>query len=400
MLRNFNYYPPMRKYILLVSCCAAVTAIAQSPIDTVIKEIIENNSELRAKEQELSAMRCDDTDANSLANPEVEFTRVWGKDGIGNKLQLDISQSFDWPGLYRARRLAARQGQSAAEMAIEGDRLELAMNVKELLVELVYVRKQLALIQGILDNIALMQQSIALSLEQGQITVLDERKAAYEAFKYENQAAGYKARDQEISTELQALSNAKLDLSQVQDYPLEPLLTNEEYLTQLDCDPALQSQAMTVAQEELNAKAARQSRFPSFSLGYEHQAEMGDRFNGVTASMTLPFFENRKARQAALLRRDAADLSSQQLKAEQTAEINGKYESLKLCGEQMQAFRQVFGDNRYISYLDKAYQAGELTVLDYINEVHYYQEQTLTYLEIEHSYFQALGWLNRYELLK
>ncbi len=376
------------------------TAFAQTTFDSVIDQIVDHNSALLAQQEILAAQNCDDSDANSISNPEVAFTRVWGKDGIGNKLQLDISQSFDWPGLYRARRRAAQQGQNVAVMELVNQQLELALSAKELLVELVYVRKQMELTQTLLDNIAQMSKSIASSLEQGQITVLDERKAAYEAFKYQNQAVALDARQKEIVAQLQGMTTVELNLSDVTQYPLEKIRTREEYLSQVSDDPLLQSQMMAATQEELNASTALQSRFPSFSLGYEHQAEMGDRFNGITASMTLPFFENRKARQAALLRRDAAQRESEQTASERKSEIAGRLAALDLWNGQMQQYRTVFGDNKYVGYLEKAYEAGELTVLDYIGELNYYQEQAFAYLETEYNYMQALSWLNRYELLK
>ncbi len=390
----------MKTTLILACCCAAVSAIAQSPIDTVLDVILDNNGDLQAQQALLAAQRGDDTDANSLSNPEVEFTRVWGKDGIGNKLQLDISQSFDWPGLYRARSQAARQGQAAIEQSMLNDRLELALQAKALLVELVYVRKQLALTDTLVSNLERMKNSIAKSLDQGEITVLDERKSAYELFKYQNQVANLRTREAEVCAELSAMSQVPLELNQIQEYPLEELLSQEEYLAQVQRDPSLKSQLMMVEQEGMNARAARMSRFPSFSLGYEHQAEMGDRFNGFTAGMTLPFFENRKARQSALYRRDASQRSAQMLLAQRVADTNGKLASLSILGDQMKQFRSVFGDNLYLRYLDMAFSAGQLNVLEYISELHYFKEQTFTYLETEYNYYSVLISLNRYNLLK
>lgn len=49
-----------------------------------------------------------------LEAPEVEFSRVWNTESGGeNKWSLSVSQSFDWPGVYAARREATRSSRSA-----------------------------------------------------------------------------------------------------------------------------------------------------------------------------------------------------------------------------------------------------------------------------------------------
>ncbi len=62
----------------------------------------------------------------------------------------------------------------------------------------------------------------------------------------------------------------------------------------------------------------------------------------------------------------------------------------------MERYRELSGDNSYLSLLAKAYDGGELTVIDYLNEVNLFTAARLNYLDLEYRYNQTLARLNRY----
>lgn len=380
---------------------AAATAWAQQDINQTVHTIVKNNVELKSQRIALAAQRNDDADANSLANPEFEFTRVWGHHGVGNKMQIDVSQSFDWPGLYRTRSKAANMGYTAGEMAVAASELDLAMQAKGLLLELVYIRKCLALDHTLLDNITKMQSASDIAYQSGLITILDQRKLQITRYAMEGEIASHRGREQEIISALQSMCpEAQLQLDAVTAYPIEQLLAQEEYMDQIaSIDPMLLSQRLTAQQEGLNAKAATQSRLPSFSVGFEHQTELGDKFTGFTVGMSLPFFQNRKARSTAILRQDQAESSANALLAQRQAETESQLRTMQVWRNRVESYNKVFGDNSYLTLLKKALDGGEISIIEYLNETNYFHETTQAYLEAEYNYNASLAWLNRYTLL-
>ncbi len=380
--------------------CASV-AWAQQDINLTVQTIVKNNIALKAERTALAAQRNDDADANALSNPELEFTRVWGHHGVGNKWQLDVSQSFDWPGLYRTRSKAADAGYSAGQMAIAAAELDLALEAKGLLLELVYLRKCLALDRQLLQNVVDMQAACDKAYRNGMITILDQRKLQIARYDMEGEIAAHCSREQEVLASLRAMSaGVDLQLDDISAYPIEPLLSKEEYLDQVaSADPMLLSQQLTAHREGLNAKAATQSRLPSFSVGFEHQNELGDNFTGFTVGMSLPFFQNRKAHASAVLRRDQADESARALLARRQAETESQLTTMQVWHARVENYNKVFGDNTYLTLLKKALDGGEISIIDYLNETNYYRETTRLYLEAEYNYNASLAWLNRYALL-
>lgn len=382
---------------LIISVC--FTAHAGDPYSEIISSIVESNPDISSQHNLALAEAAAMADDNALPNPEVSMGRVWGKNGVGNKFQFDISQSFSWPGLYAARRKAGQKALGAAEMLVESGRLSLAAEVRTLLLELVYVRKQADLQKRMIASMEKLGESIDISLAKGEITALDQKKQRIELYKMETTLSALETREAQIEASVRALGNgAQIDLAQITEYPLLEERTAEDYRREfVENNPVYASGSLVIEQESLKAKAANLARIPSLTLGFQHQAEMGDRFNGFTIGMTLPFFEGRHARKAALYRKQAAEDSRRMLAASRYAEIDGLIDEARLWKKQMDAYDDVLGDNAYMDMLNKVYKSGEISMLDYIGEMQYLSEASFSYLEAQHGYCQALASLAKYQ---
>ena len=387
---------------MLAAMIGAATASGQDAFDRTIDIIVNSNSQVQSERELAKAVALENTDANSLANPEVGVAYLWGAKNVGNKLQIDVTQSFDWPGLYGARRKANANQQIAADLLCEWTQLEVALNAKQLLIELVYVKKQMAMMNNLLLDVRQLEQAITAAQKQGYSSELDRRKIAIEAYSLSSQAASLEGSRAKIEGQLHAMChNASIDLSIIDTYPIEQILTFEEYSEKIKySDPQFLAYQMTVVAGFSDVKAAKMQRFPGFSVGYQHQTELGDHFNGFSVGVTLPFFENRQAHSAAQARVDAA-------KSQQFALLDQKQASLISTMAEMQAWRErvdnyntVFGDNAYLTLIKKAYDGGELSLIEYINEVRYYAETTQVFLEAEYNFRSALAELNKYNLIK
>lgn len=375
---------------------ASASLHAQTSFNEVIDRILDNNSELKSQIVLIEAQRLDDADANSLADPEVSVSRVWGRHGIGNKLQLDIAQEIQWPGIYAEINKAAAFTATAGTVAYQAARTALKTQVTQTLLELVYVRQQMNTVRRLADNIAKLNDAIDKGVKGGELTIIDKKKAEMESYGITNSLNTLCSREKQIIANLQGMTSANLNLSDISAYPVQPVHSLEEYKTMAEISPAVAEQLAIVDQETQNAKVAHMSRFPTFTVGYQHQAEMGDRFNGFTFGMNLPVFQGRHARKAALERKNAAQLTGQSIIERQNGEIDALYSELLINKKQIEDYDRVFGDNKYLEYVLKAYEGGQISVLEYITEVQYYNELTQTRLDSEYNYHTALSSLNQY----
>lgn len=394
-----------KSVITTAACVAGALSLFASPgandMDAVISAIVSDNPEVKSRKAEISRTRLEAADENSLANPEVGVTQVWGKDGVGNKFEVEVSQSFDWPGLYRARSRAAKAGTSAAAMLYRSSCLDIALQAKLKLVELVHRNQELALLRRIKENTDTVLAKVEEGYRRGELTILDSKKMRIEQFRVANDIVETEEAISRLKADIQALCpGTALDLGGFSAYPVEPRLSEDEYVGQIAAlDPVIAAGKFSEEHEMLNAGVARSQRFPGFSVGYIYQAEMGDKFNGFSVSMSLPFFQNRKTRAVALSRAEDARLANVAAEASRRADVRATIIQMNLHERQIQDYERVFGDNSYLSLLLQAYQGGQINVIDYLSEVNYFYDITRAYLNCKFQYSTALASLNRYSLL-
>lgn len=402
----------MKRYpacVIILSILASVfnyEATAQcsrnpDEMQAVISSILANNPDLKARQNDIRITSMEGADANAPANPEVGLTQVWGANGVGNKLELEVSQSFDWPGVYRARSQASKAGTAATQMLYRSARLETALQAKLKLIELVYLNQQLGLLNRIKANTDSVQAKVEEGYRGGELTILDSKKMQIEQYNLSSDIADVTESICKVKTELQAMCpDVMLNLNGYDTYPVEPVLSADEYTLQIaSLDPVIAAGNYAAEQAALSAKAARMQHFPGFSVGYIYQAEMGDKFNGFSLGITLPFFQNRKAKAIELARADNARLSNLSAEAARRAEVHNSIHSIALRREQIDDYERVFGDNSYPDLLLQAYRGGQINVIDYLSEVNYFYETTRQYLDCKYQYCRELASLNRYTLL-
>ena len=92
----------MKPIIYILLSVLALSAQAQSSFDNVLKEIEMNNTTLKAYREKANADKIGNKTGINMANPEVEFGYLWGSpSGEGNRVDLNVTQSFDFPTAYR-----------------------------------------------------------------------------------------------------------------------------------------------------------------------------------------------------------------------------------------------------------------------------------------------------------
>ncbi|MCC8113928.1 MAG: hypothetical protein LIP03_08020 [Bacteroidales bacterium] len=78
----------MNKILLSLMLIGATTLRAQDPISEAVSAIVANNPELQAQRDEMNVQALELKDENSLANPSVDFTRVWGAMALATSCNL------------------------------------------------------------------------------------------------------------------------------------------------------------------------------------------------------------------------------------------------------------------------------------------------------------------------
>lgn len=388
--------------ILAAIVAAAVTTgvMAQTQFDAVVDRILQQNPELLAASAEMRAAMQQRRGDAVLPDPEVDGGYEWGAGGVGDKWNIGVTQSFDWPGVYSSRSKATRHASDAYAALAESRITDKRVEITELLIDYVYTKRQLATVREIRDRVDNMVKHYEKAYANGESTILDVNTVKISRFDAERRCTDLENRLAVVEASIIAQgSGSQLDteVSSLEDYPAGRLYSQEEYADAFENrDPFVRHLDLLGQTARYDLEAQRRSRFPGISLGYRHVNELGERFNGISVGLTLPVFSSRYKTAAASASLENALIQGDMARVGRMASMRADYTQASRLAADIERFRDVAMDPRPVELLKKALDGGEITVFTYMEEVNYFDEARIAYDGMLYEYHKLLARLNRY----
>lgn len=384
----------MKFLCLPILLCLWASAFAQSIFAPIISSVLDNSPELRSGELSIRAAEASASADNALDGPSLDFDYLWNSSEGPNRWSAGVSQDFEFPGAYAARREASRASSSAAMAVLAGVRADRALAVKEAIIDIVNTTRQLRYYEEVGSRIGHILQAVDKSYELGEATILDKRKMQLASLDNSRRLADLESQLDFLMSELRGMGASIPEnvATMWDDYPLQKL----EYPSP-ESDRLLYSiRDAKSASARAGMKALRLGALPKIALGYTHAYEDGVHFNGLTVGLTLPSWGSRKKARAAQLEALAADAEISGNIATVVAENEGLYLKAARLKDVIGQYADLSSDNSYLGLLSKAFDAGQLTVIDYLTEVNLFSEARLAMLDLQYQYNLTLARLNRY----
>lgn len=382
----------MKKIALWLALIPA-TLFASTPFNDIIKEIESNNPALAADRAAAIADISNRKADNILDATEIGFDYAWGApDGKETKMSASISQGFDWPGAYAARRNAIHAAQQSASAKFEAARRALQLNACNAIFKVIDANRRCEFLQNLALNLDSIQRQITSLMKLNQATELDFRKASLAIIDVRQQYdAAELARAESLAT-LAALNGGNLpaQVTDLNSYPNQPLLPLTSYINQGSANAY--AARLDAATSQLDAKAAKMGLFPGFSLGYVFIREGGINFNGFSVGIKLPQYSANAQAKAAILQAQAMELLAQSEEAARNAEITAAYSTIENTAKRIEEYNAAFGEN-YFQLLQTLFNAKQITFIEYFNELSFFLNQKLNLFSQELQYQTLLSTL-------
>lgn len=385
----------MRTIALSICAALSLTATAGS-LDDILMSAIRADRTLNAFEYtgnaSVEALRAD----NIVASPEVEVEHLWGSES--NRWSVGVSQQVDWPGIYRARSREAASMASLNDLLLTQLAMDKALTYKLAILDVVNARARLDFCRSVADNLQRIADLTARSYDNGEATILDLQKSRIAVLDSRRNVAAAQAEMESLIAVLRA-SGADIpdaDSPVWQAYPQQqctlPSVEPSDYI-----QSAIATQRASLA--AATSRSIKMQSLPSFSIGYVHSYEDFSHFNGLSFSFTLPSFSRSQRLRVARAEADAEVFTCDAELTAAMAEAMGQYNVAVALQQSLNDYRDLTGDNTYIDLLNKAFDGGELTVIDYITEVNLFMQSRQAYIDLQYRYNLALARLNRYKTL-
>lgn len=333
----------MKKKLLILSLAVLPMFPAAQDIYTPVLEQVEAGStRLKALREVMEAEKLSYRTGLAPADPVVDGGYLFGElSAIGNRKDLSIRQQLDFPTVYAAKGKLADVRSTGAEYRFAQKRMELLLEAKRLCIELIHYNalgEQYDIQHERAEQIA---ETFRRKLESGAANQLEFNKAS-------------------------------LNLSQVRQKRARALVERESLLSELrrlTGNPALQhlrSEAEVASREVSLAKA---SALPKLSVGYMGEFVAGQTFQGVTFGMSIPLWENR----GRIQHTDAARLASERVVEDASDALASRlrilFKQVRSMQEALSEYDDALAGSRSDELLYKAFEKGELPLLNYLLEM-------------------------------
>ena len=389
-------------YILGLMLLGSLTTRAQSSIDQVLRSIETNNKSLQANTKMTDAQKLEAQTEKFLANPSVEWEQMWGnRNNPGSEYTLTVKQSLDFPTTYSNKNKLANLKANTIGFQSAAYRQQLLLNAKQTCIEIIYLRKQKSLLDERLANAETMFALYKKRFESGDANQLELNKIQLELLNAQNQSRLNKAALTAAEEQLRNLNGGKPITFDATDYPAGEELINFDQLQAafMDADPNLKS--LTGNQEIANreVKLSRSLTLPKFDVGYKRNAASDHvASNGFMVGVSIPLFENKNTVKKAKAQAEFATASLEDNRLNLKTNLQQLYQQAEALQISRADYAKVLEQQRNIELLNKALNAGQLSVIDYFTELSTIYDSHQSYLDVEKEYHSILAQLYQYKL--
>ena len=388
-------------YILIFIIITISIGKAQTGIDKVLNEIERNNKSLATERQYMEAQKLFYKTGLNPENPKIEYDHLPGRpEGAGTQRDLSVTQAFDFPTSYGKRRRVSTEQIQKAEVEFNAARQRILLEAKQACIDYIYRRKLGVELDKRASHADALSGAINKQMQQGESSILDVNKVKLLQLDINNQAALNTANLRTLQHKLDELNGGiPVDLSTL-EYPLIESLPPFEELDRLieANDPEIKviEQEKQISQEQVGL--AGSLSLPKFEGGYHRQSILGQRYEGLHVAMTIPLWENKNR-----VKTERARLALSEL--ESVEHRNMHYYQNKELYERYLHWRQTHDDYQGIlsnasneQLLNKALEAGQLSLIEYLMEVRYFYDAIITSLEAERELHEQIAELYKFQL--
>ena len=389
----------MKTAIVTIAALIAAASLKAQTLGGVLESVEKNNTELKALAKGNEAARLDLRQANNLEGLSVEYSPFFNGDtrGIASS-ELVVTQGFDFPTLYGARRKAARLQGEAIDLQYRTARRDILLAAKQLCLDLIHMNKRRALLR---ERRLAADELLAMFTEKyeaGDATAIELNKIKMERMNMEAELAAAETDRATALEQLRAMNGGVPVECADTLYPPRPVEDYEAmYARAVASDWQVMAAGAAVEAAGQDVKVSRQGWMPKLEIGFRRNTEGPEASNGFLIGGSIPIFANRHKVKAAKARQAEAEMmkADARLKAESAA--RAAVESMRRLGASMAAY-DVPLMRHTLLLLRKAVESGQMSVTDYYVEADGVYRNMQAYIALERQYQGLVADLTKNDL--
>lgn len=392
----------MRKLLYILLFAGSISFVnAQNGVKSVLLEIEQNNTTLKALQEQSKADKIGNRTENNLSNPEVEFGRSWSQSG-GNAPETDINlkQSFDFPTAYRYRSQLAKGKDVRVDLNYRQEYINIIQEARLLCVELIYKEKVNTQLKERFEQARVLSDAYQKLFAKGEISVLERNKTKLNLLNAEKALQVNEVDVSTIRLELQRL-NGGLSVQSVGDiYPIYAFPSNfEDWFSLVKSNnPQIVQAEQEIVLSRKQEQLTRAMNLPKITAGYVNKREGGIITQGFTMGVSIPLWEGRNTVKYQRAQTLALESQRDDSQLQFRNALHSQYQKAHRLSSLLNEYNEALNVTNDYSLLKMAFDKGQLSLINYLLELEVYYDTLDKFLETERDYQLALSELVRWEM--
>ncbi len=360
-------------YVLL----CPLLAEGQPHYAQVLKDLETKNPTLLAAAKRAQAQKAAAHVGLLLDDPSVEAAYYWGDPSEnGIRWDLRVSQSFEMPSVMVRRARLRDLQENAAEIDYQSLRVATMLETQQICADIIYYWNMAYIYDRRCTAAIKLAQLYRRRFETGECSILEYNRARMNMADVQNKAARAIMEADHVMADLrQLMGDESYSFTQMEYDSVwsEPIF--EVWYDQLEMrNPELQQLDNQLAISLQKEQLSRAHWLPKMAVGYAAENVVGSTWRGATIGLSIPLWSQQRAVRAA----KSQTAASQNLFSAKRTELSSKLRCLfhrhQALILNLNNLKSAYRQNNSIALLDKALEAGEINLEQYLQQVNYYYD--------------------------
>ena len=395
----------MKKTIIYISvavlCLCGNTTMAQGDYTSVLKEIESNNIELKALRASLEAQQIENTSANNLENPSVDGSYSWSNIAqMGQKKTLSVTQPFDFPTVYIQRGKLIDIENNNLQHHYRTERQNVLLAAKKICIDITYYNALADMYAQRLQNAQSIADNYRKKMEIGDANILEVNKAELNLASVQSEHDKIVAERTSLLTTLAQMNGGKAINVTENNFSHNTLPASfEEWYKQVESkNPALQHTEGLLLADKQRLKVTQNQWLPQINIGYVNETVAEESFQGIALGLSLPLWNNHNKVKQSKVKVEEAELQLSNTRNSFYNDMKNLYLLSATLIQNADKLNSTLSKHNSEKLLQKALDAGEISLLEYLLEINFFQDAAINALAAQRDAKIALAELYIMEL--
>ncbi|WP_316747049.1 TolC family protein [Pedobacter gandavensis] len=370
-------------------------------LDSVLNLTRAKNRTLKVHQTETEASKMAFRTGLNPENPTAEYEILFGTPATaGNQQDFAITQRFEFPSSYTYRKQASNEKVKQADFIAKAKGQELLLNVKLDWLQWVYLNRLNSTYDERVKSVEKLHAAYQKKMGAGDGNILDFNKIKLLLLETKTQLKRNEQQREQLKQKFVAYTGGSVVAVNTKLYPSIPSVPSFEILDSLieASDPLLkiyEAQQAIVAKETALYKALT---LPGFEAGYHSQSILGQKYQGIHVGLSIPLWEKKNTVKQKKLEQLVAENRMTDHRLEHMQENKVYYQQYEEATYLLGEYKSLLDQLKSEPLLEKALQFGEISVIQYYNEILSLYKTRDAYLEYGLQQQQAIARLYRFTL--